>query len=171
MTAAWGDEPSRRSVLAGGGLLLLSACTGSSTPHSPGLTADQRLAHRVAVEVDELATAYALTIAAHPKLRTALAPLAAEHVAHSAALVALLPKPTSTPDATGSPSASTSTPSTAPSATVPSTPGAAREALAAAERAAAARRRHQAGAAGPELARLLASIAACEAVHAALVAS
>jgi hypothetical protein len=169
MTAAPGQEPSRRSVLAGGGLLLLTACTGSTPPRSPGPTADQRLARRVTAEINGLANVYARTITAHPNLRPALTPLAAEHVAHSAALVALLPAPTSTPTLTSSPSATTSSPSAAPPATIPPTPGAAREALAMAERAAAARRRHQAAAAGPELARLLASIAACEAVHATLV--
>src|SRR4051812_11034425 len=173
MTAAWGDEPSRRSVLAGGGLLLVSACTGSTAPGPPGLSADQRLARRVAAQIKGLAAVYALTIAAHPNLRPSLAPLAAEHEAHAAALVALPPLPTSTPASTSSPSASD--PSTNPSSgtssapTIPATPGAAREALAALERAAAAQRRHQAGAPGPELARLLASIAACEAVHATLV--
>jgi hypothetical protein len=165
MTNAWGDGPSRRSVLAGGGVLLLAACTGSSTPSAPELTQDQRLARRVADEINVLATAYALTIAAHPNIRASLAALAAEHVAHAASLVALLPKPTSTPtqDTSASPSA-------APLPTIAPSPDTARGELAAAERAAAARRRHQAGGAGPGLARLLASIAACESVHAALVA-
>jgi hypothetical protein len=169
MTNARGDGPSRRSVLAGGGVLLLAACTGSSTPRAPELTADQRLARRIADEINVLATAYALTIAAHPRIRASLAALAAEHVAHAVALTALLPKPTSTSSSSPPPSGSAS-PSASPPATIAPSVAAARTELAAAERAAAARRRHQAGRAGPELARLLASIAACEAVHAGLVA-
>ena len=56
MTDARGDRPSRRSVLAGGGLLLLAACTGSSPVRAPQLSADQRLAGRVAKEISVLAT-------------------------------------------------------------------------------------------------------------------
>jgi hypothetical protein len=170
MTDAPGDGPSRRSVLAGGGLLLVAACTGSSPVRPPELTADQRLARRAADEIGVLATAYAATIAAHPVTGKTLGPLAAEHGAHVTALVALLPAPTATP--TGSPSGSP-TGSASPSVSappVPSSPAGALAALAAAERDAAARRRRQAGRAGPGLARLLASIAACEAVHAAQVA-
>jgi hypothetical protein len=168
MTDARGERPSRRCVLAGGGLLLVAACTGSpSVVRPPPLTSDQRLAQRVTVEIRSLVAAYTATIAAHPATAKALGPLAAEHRAHLAALVTLLPAPaTSTP--TPSPSASTS-PSTTPPAVAPS-PAAALADLATAERSAAARRSQQAGRAGPELARLLASIAACEAVHAVLVA-
>jgi hypothetical protein len=178
MTSARGDRPSRRSVLASGGLLLLAACTGSSPVRAPQLTADQRLARRVAAEIIVLSAAYAATIAAHPRTRRELAPLAAEHEAHLTALAALQPAPTATPSTSSSgstsPSAAASpTAAASPSASSPPvapSPAAARTALATAEEAAAARRRHQAGDAGPDLARLLASIAACEAVHAALVA-
>jgi hypothetical protein len=52
---------------------------------------------------------------------------------------------------------------------VPTTPADARAALATAEAAAAARRRDQALRARPELARLLASIAACGAGHVVLL--
>jgi hypothetical protein len=172
MTDARGDRPSRRSVLASGGLLLLAACTGSTPVRAPQLTADQRLARQVAAEITVLVGAYAATIAAHPHTRGALGPLAAEHQAHLVALAALQPAPTGSP----SPSSSTSTspsvsasPSASSAAAAPS-PAAARAALATAEEAAAARRRQQAQHAGPDLARLLASIAACEAVHALLVA-
>jgi hypothetical protein len=173
MTDARGDRPSRRSVLAGGGLLLVAACTGSSPSPvlAPRLTADQRLARHAAAEITVLSAAYTATIAAHPRTRRALGPLAAEHEAHVAALVELLPAPTATPSGSPSPSGSTS-PSTSasPPPVVPATPAEAVAALAVAERAAAARRRAQAGGAGPELARLLASIAACESVHVAQVA-
>jgi hypothetical protein len=168
MTGAREDRPTRRAVLAGGGLLFLAACTGSAPVHAPRLTADQRLARQVAAEITVLAAAYAATIAAHPRTRGALGPLAAEHEAHLLALVAFMPAPTATPSLSASPSTS---PSAAASAVpVASSPAAARAALATDERAAAARRRQQAVGAGPELARLLASVAACEAVHAVLVA-
>jgi hypothetical protein len=164
MTDARGAGPSRRSVLAGTGLLLIGACKGPRTVVVPRLTPDQRLARRVANEIAVLAAAYAATIAAHPKTRAALGPLAAEHHAHVAALVALLrAAPSDSPSPSGSISPSASPPVVAASAAE------AVAALAAAERTAAARRRGQAGRAGPELARLLASIAACEAVHANLV--
>lgn len=165
MTDARGAGPSRRSVLAGTGLLLIAACKGSPAVVVPGLTADQRLARRVTKEITVLAAAYAATIAAHPTTRGALGPLAAEHERHVAALVALLPAPTtssSAPSGSASPSA--------PPPPVASSPADAVAALAAAERSAAGRRRGQAGRAGAELARLLASIAACESVHTAQVA-
>ena len=168
MTDAWRDRPSRRSVLAGGGLLLLAACTGSSPVRAPQVSADQRLARRVAKEITVLAAAYAATIAVHPRANSALAPLAAEHEAHVVALVALQPAPTPSASGSASPSASTS-PSASPPPIAPSL-AAARHQLVAAELAAAERRRQQAGDAGRELARLLASIAACESVHARLVA-
>ena len=93
MTDAREDRPSRRSFLAGGGLVLVAACTGSSPVLAPRLTADQRLARRVSAEITVLADAYAATVATHPSTRGALGPLAAEHEAHVAALVELLPAP------------------------------------------------------------------------------
>jgi hypothetical protein len=169
MTDARGAGPSRRSVLASTGLLLVAACTGSPTVVVARLTPDQRLARRVANEITILAAAYAATIAAHPTTRAALGPLAAEHDAHVAALVALLPAPTGSPSPSGSASASGSASPIASPPPVAASRAEAVAALATAERTAAARRRGQAGRAGPELARLLASIAACEVVHATLV--
>jgi hypothetical protein len=161
--------PARRSVLAAGGLLVVAACTGSVTDSPPVLTADQRLAARVAAEIGGLSRRYAATIAAHPRTRGRLAPLAAEHEAHVAALVALQPRATTSPTSPSTPSTSPNTPSGSAAPAVADSPAAARRELAAAENAAAARRDKQAGRAGSELARLLASIAACETVHAALV--
>lgn len=161
--------PSRRDLLAGAALLLASACTGSTAPPPPApLTADQRLARRVASEVRVLSAAYAATITAHPSTRSRLSGLAAEHELHAAALDGLVPVRTATASA---PATTTGPTSPSPSAVpeVPATPEAATAALAEAERAATQHRRGQALRAGPELARLLASIAACEAVHADLV--
>jgi hypothetical protein len=145
-------------------VLLISACTGSDDAEPPGPTPDQRLAARVTDEIRILAASYAATITRHPDTRAELAPLAAEHEAHIVALVALTP----TPSDSASPSNSSASPSPSPPP-VPPTAAAAHTSLATSERAAAARRRGQAGRAGPELARLLASIAACEAVHAMLL--
>lgn len=173
MTDAREGRPSRRSVLAGGGLFLLAACTGSSPPPAPQLTADQRLARRVGTEITVLLGAYAATITAHPRTRGALAPLAAEHEAHLKALTALQPAPPIASPSASSSGSNAPSPSASPSVPavpVEPSPAAARTALSRAEEAAAARRRQQAGDAGPELARLLASIAACETVHAILVA-
>lgn len=170
MTDARGAGPSRRSVLAGTGLLLVAACTGSPRVVVPRLTADQRLARRAANQITVLAAAYAATIAAHPTTRTALGPLAAEHEAHVAALVALLPAPSASASPSGSASPGGSTSPSASAPPVAPSPAEAVAALATAERTAAGRRRGQAGRAGAELARLLASIAACEAVHTAQVA-
>jgi hypothetical protein len=170
-------RPSRREVLVGAGLLGASACTGSSVDVAPRPTSDQRLAARVADEIRLLAARYAATVARHPGLRRALSPLAAEHDAHLRALAALQPAAAS-PSASSSASAAasaaaSSSPSASPSASasgsVPATVAGARTALVDAEREAARRRRGQSLRAGPELARLLASVAACESVHAALL--
>jgi len=169
MTDARAAGPSRRSVLTGTCLLLIAGCKGSPAVVVPGLTADQRLARRVAKEITVLAAAYTATIAAHPTTRGALGPLAAEHERHVAALVGLLPAPTTTPTTSSSAPSGSASPSASPPP-VASSPADALAALAAAERSAAGRRRGQAGRAGAELARLLASIAACESVHTAQVA-
>ncbi len=157
-----GTDPTRRAVLAGGVLLLGGACTGaqSSTPRSL-LSAQQRLARRTATDIRQLSDRYAATLAAHPSLRARLMPLAAEHDAHASALERLVPRPTATPSPRPS----------APTRTVPSTAAEAITALAATEQVAATRRAREALKAAPELARLLASIAACEAVHAAVLAA
>jgi pimeloyl-ACP methyl ester carboxylesterase len=164
-------DPSRRAVLGGGGLLLVAACTGGSDgpPAAPRPTRDQRLAVRVAAEVRDLSARYAATIAAHPRDAALLSRLAAEHDAHVTALVALgppTPSPSSSPSASSTPSSSATTAGPPP---VPAARVAALTALVSAEQAAATRRRTQTAKAGPELARLLASIAACESVHAQLV--
>lgn len=167
MSAARPHEPSRRAVLAGAGVLALSACTGSTGVVAPRPTRDQRLTARVVAEIRALAALYAAAAARHPGLQASLAPYAAEHRAHLRALTPLLftePAPSASGSRTASPS-----PSPEPVPAVPATAGATRAALVAAERSAARLRRAQCLAAGPELARLLASISASEAVHAALL--
>lgn len=160
-------RPSRRGVLAGGAALLMTACTRSGhAPPPPGPTPDQRLAAVVADEVRTLKVAYAATIARYPATRPELSTLAAEHDLHIAAFAALVPAPDASASGSPSPTPSASPP---PAPTVPSSTAAARAALATAEHTAAARRQSQTRRAGPELARLLASVAGCEAVHAALL--
>jgi hypothetical protein len=157
--------PSRRGVLVGGAALLLTGCTSSGDPATPpGPTLDERLAARAADEIRTLAATYTATIARHPATRSELSTLAAEHDLHIAALGPFAP-PAASPR-TGSPTPSATPP---PALPVPSSQAAARAALASAEHAAARRRRSQTRRAGAELARLLASVAACEAVHAALL--
>jgi hypothetical protein len=167
------DRParlSRRGVLAGGGALLITACTPWGTAAGPpGLTADQRLAARVADEIRTLEAAYAATIARHPTTRSELSSLAAEHDLHIAALDAIAPAPTASASAAGSPTPRTTPPQAPVRPSVPTSPATARNALQTAERTAAVRRQGQTLRAGPELGRLLASVAACEAVHAALL--
>jgi hypothetical protein len=153
--------PNRREVLVGGALLALAGCLPGSEPEAPRLSPDQRLRARVADEVDALAARYDAVIARFPAGRSQLSTLSAEHQAHARAL-----RGRRTSSTTPSPSA---TPSASAPPAVPATLAAARAALAAAERAAARRRGRQARGCGPELARLLASIGACEATHAALL--
>lgn len=147
----------------GGGLLAVTGCLGppDSPPVDP-FAAERRLRERVAREVSELSSAYDAVLARFPEAADELATLAAEHAAHVAALRG--PQPSVSP----APSTA-STPPSPPPASVPSTVAEARVALAAAERAASERRTRQAVTAPARTARLLASIAACEATHAALL--
>jgi hypothetical protein len=154
-------HPSRRAVLASAGAFALGGCVGSSEQPEPRPDPDLRLRDRVAAEVDELVRAYAAATDAFPALTGRLAPLAAEHQAHAAALRG--PAPSGSPR----PRTSSSAPSTAPD--VPGSSVATVTWLAGLERRAARRRGRQTGSAGPDLARLLASVAACESVHAVLL--
>lgn len=181
-----GPPVSRRAALAAlaswwaaAALPGLTGCTAGSTPTqaSPGgpATADPVALLRVesAAAEQRLVTLYDDVLAAHPSLGPRLLPLRAHHVAHGQALRA---STTSAPSAAATPTPTaprrtaptTGAPATAaPPATVPADPQAALELVAAGERGAAAAAATAAGRAGdPELARLLASVAAAEAVHA-----
>ena len=123
------------------------------------------------MEARELSAAYAEAIASLPAGDESPAGVAGvallmtyrdDHDAHAAALDATVPAPSSV---SPTPAASTSP------ATVPTTLRDARRALAGLERLAAQRRTTDVLAAGPDLARLLASIAACNVTHAAFLAS
>ena len=148
-------------MLAGGGLLALAGCLPNDEPR-PRASAppEVRLRARVADEVVELGGSYAAVLARFPAAGATLSPLAAEHSAH----VEALRRPTPEPTGTASPG-----PTEPPEPPIPATLPAAVGMLASAERAASARRVRQARGTTPGTARLLASIAACEAAHAALL--
>ena len=179
MTRPGDDLPGpvrRRQVLAGAAALVLAVpltgClpgTGDVEPEKPD--PDLLLRARVADEVRALAAQYAAVLARYPAAAEELATLAAEHEEHARALMPrrvarTLPSATSTASPTG-----TSSPTPTPAPTVAPTLRAARAELAAAEITASRRRTRQAGRARPETARLLASVAGCEAAHAALLAA
>jgi hypothetical protein len=165
MTWAAPRLPSRREVLAGGAALALGGClpVEGSSP-GPTVAPERRRRARIAGEVRALTARYDAVIARHPETRAGLSTLAAEHEAHAAALLG--PAGTSSPTASPSPSGTSTTTTPAP---VPDSVEDALAGLAAAELAASRRRGRQARRASPGLARLLASIAACEAAHAALL--
>lgn len=162
---------SRRTVvsaLVGGGALLVGGCSrGEDGPPAP--PRELRVRARIAEEVSGLTELYAGVLERFPDAASELSTLAAEHSAHVEALLGppaarrLLRRAGS---ATAPPSGSPS-PSAPPE--VPATLAAARLMLADSEAAASRRRAAQARTATPGTARLLASIGACNAVHAALL--
>lgn len=145
----------------GGGLLALAGCLpGDSDVAGPPADPELKVRARITAEVRALAGRYEAVMTAHPAARPRLAPLAAEHEAHAEALLGPVDP---TPSASGSTSATPVPPAVA------ETLDAALAELVVAERKASRRRSGQAGRASPELARLLASVAGCEAAHAALL--
>ena len=162
--------PTRRAVLRGFGaavasLWTLPGCTSApdeDDPPSSPRTPDPDLAvvARALAAGAQLAQRYAATVAAHPGLAGLLEPLAAEHAAHGDALDVSEP---------GTPPASPLAESPAPSPLVPTVAAEALAALAAAERASATARVADLLQSAPTVARLLASIAASQAAHAALL--
>jgi len=174
--------PGRRQVLRTAAVTAAAATTatvlagclpGDDEPEPPD--PELLLRARVAGEVRALAAQYAATVDRFPAARRELATLGAEHEEHARALLPrhaarALAAATATGSATGT-ATGTASPAPAPSPTVPSTLRAARTELAEAERSASRRRLRQLRGRSPELARLLASVAACEAAHAALLSA
>ena len=170
--------PGRRQVLRTAAVTAAAATTatvlagclpGDDEPEPPD--PELLLRARVAGEVRALAAQYAATVDRFPAARRELATLGAEHEEHARALLPrhaarALAAATATGTATG-----TASPAPTPSPTIPSTLRAARTELAEAERSASRRRLRQLRGRSPELARLLASVAACEAAHAALLSA
>ncbi|WP_185921667.1 hypothetical protein [Streptomyces sp. WAC06614] len=177
--------PSRRSLLAAAataaGASLLTGCSdgGRAAPDSDA-PLERRMREAAVRESQELLERYDATAKAHPALAERLAPLRAAVGEHVAALhpdgARPSPAPTGSREAAGAPrgakgakGAKGAPPLVAVS--VPDKPEEAVTALADAERSLAeARTQHLAGAPG-ELARLLASVAACGIVHHHLLTS
>lgn len=176
--------PSRRGLLAGAagiaGAALLSGCSDDGPPAAdPEVPLERRMRGTAVRESERLLERYDATSAAHPALAERLAPLRASVAAHTAALAGegspASPAParsaapaSASPVPTGAAAAAPPVPAAAP---VPAAPAEALTALADAERSLAeARTLSLAGAPG-ELARMLASVAACGHVHAYLLTS
>lgn len=167
--------PSRRSVLAGAaGAALLTGCTGGSgaSDEDLGIPLERRMRENAARDTARLLERYDATTAAHPDLAGRLAPLRAAVAAHAVALaVPGSGRPAGAPSASSSGSApSTGTPAPRPRP-VPPTAAEALTELADAERSLSEARTVALAGAPGELARLLASVAACGAVHAYLLTS
>jgi hypothetical protein len=151
-------QPSRRQLLAGAAVVLSAACTDSRTsapsPSASPAPPDPDVALTAAAVSREqaLLALYDELLAQQPALRAELAPYRADHAAHLAALRPARP-PSPTPTA-GAPRASAAR---------------LRAAIATAERRTASAHALASRGASPDLARLLASLAACEASHAALL--
>ncbi|MFE6688431.1 hypothetical protein ACFVFQ_18415 [Streptomyces sp. NPDC057743] len=142
----------RTTLLAGaalGGAALLSGCADAAGPNP---RAAERLRKRAAHDSATLLARYDATLSAHPALAPRLRPLRAEVARHTEAFT---PKP----------------PSPAPGGTprVPTDEREARTTLADAERTLSDTRTKALLSAPPELARLLASVAAAGAAHAYLL--
>jgi hypothetical protein len=146
------------------GLAGVGGCSADGRPLGlgpPRIEPDTALRAAVVEAKRKLLEAYDATARRHPGLRKLLAPLHADHAAHLDVLGAHAPGPTT---------AATPAPSASSAPTVPVSARAALRALAGLESAAAAQRvRDSVAADSPELARLLAAIGGCEAVHATLL--
>ncbi|MFD4743469.1 hypothetical protein ACFWNR_32955 [Streptomyces virginiae] len=166
------SRPSRRSLLAGAagvaGAALLTGCSdGGASDADVTIPLERRMRESAVRDSTRLLERYDATTAAHPALAARLAPLRAAVAAHTAAL-------SLTPSAAPSPSPSGGTGAAAPAASgepVPPKPEEALSALADAERGLSESRTIDLAGAPGELARLLASVAACGAVHAYLLTS
>lgn len=172
----------RRTLLAGaalGGAALLTGCSEDSGPdRAEHSSAAERLRKRSARDSTTLLARYDATLAAHPGLESRLRPLRSEVARHAEAFGD--ERATASPGggASDGPAQDAGAPASGPSPhgarpSGPPVPGderAARSALADAERRLADTRTKALIAAPPELARLLASVAAAGAVHAYLLA-
>ncbi|MFJ9941903.1 hypothetical protein [Streptomyces erythrochromogenes] len=152
------------------GAVLLTGCTdGRSADADQEISLERRMREAAVRDSARLLERYDATTAAHPDLAARLAPLRAAVAAHTAAL---------SPAASGSPSPAASpsggTGAAAPAASggpVAAKPAEALTALADAERSLSEARTIDLAGAPGELARMLASVAACGAVHVHLLTS
>ncbi|MFF4104807.1 hypothetical protein [Streptomyces sp. NPDC001903] len=174
------SRPSRRSLLAGAagvaGAALLTGCSdGSGAPDADtGVPLERRMRETAVRESERLLERYDATAAAHPALAARLAPLRSAVAAHAAALAsadAATGRPAGSAPPSPSPSSAAAGAPVASAEPVPPKPEEALTALADAERGLAEARTVTLAGAPGELARLLASVAACGAVHAHLLTS
>ncbi len=158
----------RRTLLAGaalGGAALLTGCSSDDGPdRGEDSSAAERLRERSARDSTALLARYDATLAAHPALAERLRPLRSEVARHARAFT----EHRAAPSPSGTPAKGRAHEAAAPA--VPHDEKAARSALAEAERKLADVRTQELLAAPPELARLLASVAASGAAHAYLLA-
>ncbi|MFE3653870.1 hypothetical protein ACFXO2_39850 [Streptomyces sp. NPDC059152] len=166
----------RTTLLAGaalGGAALLAGCADHARPAAEApeqSAAAERLRARAARDSTALLARYDATLAAHPALGTPLRPLRAEVARHAEAFAS--DRPSAGASASASTSASAPPAGAARGAGAPRVPAderRARTALADAERTLADARTAALVSAPPELARLLASVAAAGAAHAYLL--
>ncbi len=166
------EGPSRRAVLVGGLAVAgaLTGCLSGSGDDEPELTrGDERRLHlgRIVDEIELLAAQYDSVQLRFPDPTGMLVLFAAEHRAHVAALSELSPGRVVT-SSTGSGSKGARSHQSSVEVTA-ATPEQARAQLISAELSASKLRAVQAAADTPRTARLLASISACNAGHAALL--
>ncbi|MEV7419722.1 hypothetical protein [Streptomyces sp. NPDC089919] len=173
MTVPLPPRPSRRTLLGAGAggsaAVLLAGCSddGSAGRRSAPVSPERLIRESAVRETRTLLERYDATLAAHPALGPRLVPLRAAVAEHATALSPAAPAASAAP----SPAPSGPAAPAAPPVTVPAAPAAALTALAEAERRIGAARSAALDAAPGELARLLASVAACAAVHAYLLTS
>ncbi|MFE2230761.1 hypothetical protein [Streptomyces kronopolitis] len=165
----------RRTLLAGaalGGAALLTGCSEDDGPGGPEhSSAADRLRRNSARDSTALLARYDATLRAHPSLEPRLRPLRAEVARHAEAFGEERTAPDGPAHEAGASSSGPPPRGARPSAPpVPQDERAARTALADAERRLAGTRTEALAAAPPELARLLASVAAAGAAHAYLLA-
>ncbi|MFD3541490.1 hypothetical protein ACFWUQ_18600 [Streptomyces sp. NPDC058662] len=175
--------PSRRNLLAGAagaaGAALLTGCSEGRAPDGgTGVPLERRMRETAVRDSERLLERYDATAAAHPSLAGRLTPLRASVAAHAAAFSpagAAVRVPSGSPSPSSSPSGAAAAGGSAtpaePAPPVPAEPAAALTALADAERRLSETRTIDLAGAPGELARLLASVAACGAVHAHLLTS
>ncbi|MFX4295023.1 hypothetical protein [Streptomyces bohaiensis] len=163
-------ELSRRTLLAGGGVLLAAALTGCSAtgPRQAAERAERsagarRLREETEADSRLLLARYDATVAAHPELGERLLPLRGTVEEHLAAITAAAGAATASARPGGGGDARPGAPS--PSDGVPADPEAAVAGLSRSEGELAERRLLALADAPPELARLLASLAAAGATQ------
>lgn len=156
--------PTRRAVLGGSAAAVLATvtgCTKVSPAAAPPPGPEVGLLEGVIHDEAALIALYAAVMTEHQSLGERLRPLQDHHAQHLAVLKRHYVPGTDS---------GTATPEPRPSATAPTGQSRALSALRSAERKAAAARAGEVGRATPGLAQLLASIGACEAAHAQVLA-